>query len=99
MLRERLTDDEKNTSPLIRNSSIQAHSNGITSTIDEMREVYQTDSCFRQRRMRALDSEIVGIWVAGYAEGTPTMATRVEQAGLLIFLISGDCLNEAIRLE
>ena len=99
MLRERLTDDEKNTSPLIRNSSIQAHSNGITSTIDEMREVYQTDSCVRQRRIEGCRSEIVEIWVVGYAERTLTTSSRVEQVGLLIFLISGDCLNEVTRVK
>ena len=86
MLRERLTDDEKNTSPLIRNSSIQAHSNGITSTIDEMREVYQTDSCVRQRRIEGCRSEIVGIWDVGYAERILTTSYRVEQVGLLIFV-------------
>ena len=66
VLRERLTDDEKNTSPLIRNSSIQAHSNGITSTVDQMGKAYQTDIRVRQRRIRGCDprkSWNIGHWV------------------------------------
>ena len=58
---------------------MQAHSNDITNTIDETRDVYQTDSCFRQRRIIGFDSEVVGIWVIGYAERTPTTE---EQTGL-----------------
>ena len=64
-----------------------------------MQNVYQTDNCIRQRRIGGFYSGIVGIWVVGYAERTLTTSSRVEQVGLLIFLVSGDCLNEVTRVK
>ena len=64
-----------------------------------MREVYQTDSCVRQRRIVGFDLEIAGIRVVGYAERTLTTSSRVEQPRLFIFLMSGDCLDRVTRLE